>query len=140
MSKKYKVGDKIGFWTIEGASERYNGDLQYVCVCACGTEKRVSAVTLWTGTSTHCGCKKRSKETAVQVQVQETRPEIKPASQGLRLIAEGYLPAADVMSNIACEPAWTLNSVARILGVSTDELIQQIELAGKRFDRDLRLG
>lgn len=50
------------------------------------------------------------------------------------LINRGYLPRADIMLPSSGSPAWSLATIASILGVSRNELICRIEEAGIRFD------
>lgn len=50
-----------------------------------------------------------------------------------RLISEGRLPPADQFSSKDGAPTWSLCAIAKILGVSTRELIEHLENAGDRF-------
>jgi hypothetical protein len=63
----------------------------------------------------------------------ESRPVSPNTQEALNLINRGYLPPADQFSVRSGCPAWTLESIAAILGVTEEELKQHIEGAGQRF-------
>jgi len=51
----------------------------------------------------------------------------------LKMISQGILPPADQFSIKDGSPSWTLLSMAKILGVNIQELIDHLHQAGKRF-------
>ena len=57
----------------------------------------------------------------------------------LWLIGNGYLPPADALLNATGEPAWTLASVAKMIGFNKHEFIDLVEHYGKRFDGEVGL-
>jgi hypothetical protein len=51
------TGRSVGSWTVkEVAEQRMNGGWAWICECACGNVKPVSASSLVTGKSLSCGC------------------------------------------------------------------------------------
>lgn len=130
-AQKIQPGHRYGRWVIVSAAERLGGDTRYVCRCDCGTERQVSAITLRNGTSTHCGCLKKDRPPKLfDFELRPTPPEIQEVFQLIRL---GCLPPADQFSMTDGAPAWTLQSMARILGVSREEFLHHLERAGQRF-------
>lgn len=57
LSKAFKEGDKVGYWTVMYRADGYRGKGAYWhCRCKCGTEKDVKAAHLRAGASLSCGC------------------------------------------------------------------------------------
>lgn len=54
-------------------------------------------------------------------------------SEPLSLIHLGALPPADTLSGVMGEPAWTLSSIAKILGISRQDLVAYLEDRHGRF-------
>ncbi|MEY4683774.1 MAG: hypothetical protein RLZ25_233 [Pseudomonadota bacterium] len=50
------------------------------------------------------------------------------------LINRGFLPRADLIIPEGGTPAWTLDSIAAMLGVTRSTLIERLQEAGTRFD------
>lgn len=135
MVKKTQMGSKVGLtyghWTITGEAERISGDLRYPCECRCGTRRLVSAITLRNGSSTSCGCLRKSRSHGSGDH--ESRPISREVQDVFDLISQGCLPPADQFSMGDGAPAWTLPAVARILGISVDELKEHLKAGGARF-------
>lgn len=128
--QKMEVGQQIGHWLITGNLERVGADYRYPCRCSCGSERMVSAITLRNGTSTSCGCRKRNPERKKEAELLPISPA---AQKALNLINRGVLPPADQFSVRNGAPAWTLESIAVILGINEKELLLHLEQAGQRF-------
>jgi hypothetical protein len=130
--QKVKIGHRYGNWRITSEAERVGGDIRYLCQCDCGTVKQISAISLRNGSSTNCGCipKQRSRNT-INFELQPTQPHIRLV---LDLISQGYLPPADQFNINDGAPAWTLASLAKILGIGYQELINHLIEAGSRFN------
>lgn len=129
---KVKKGHRYGSWSITSEAERVGGDIRYLCQCDCGTVRQISAISLRNGSSTNCGCisKQRSQDT-INFELQPTPPHIQ---QVLDLISQGYLPPADQFNMTDGAPAWTLASLAKILGIGRQDLINHLLEAGSRFN------
>jgi hypothetical protein len=54
--QKLVIGAIFDKWTIIAEAENVRGPTQYLCRCACGTERIVPANSLKMGVSTSCGC------------------------------------------------------------------------------------
>ncbi len=135
---KIQIGHRYGGWVILSEAKRLGGDTRYLCQCECGTEKLVSAITLRNGSSTHCGCQPKERPPKIaDFELRPTPPEIQEIFQ---FINQGFLPPADQFSMADGSPAWTIKSIARIFGVSRDELLQHIGAAGQRFAVVQRMG
>ena len=105
-------------------------DVRYLCQCACGVEKILSASKLAEGKPQNCGCRKGAgKKSSAQ------KNELPPDSlvEDFELINRGFLPLADQLARDNGEPTWSLTSFARILGMSREDLISHIKAAGPRF-------
>jgi hypothetical protein len=62
MSKRIHVGDRFGNWLIIGISPiRYRRRTMYIGRCDCGTERSLQKECLLLGTSTNCGCKRKTQ-------------------------------------------------------------------------------
>ena len=61
--KKYDIqtGKMYGGWTVIEKRGSRNFSRLWLCKCECGVEKEVVGRTLFNGTSTSCGCRKRAK-------------------------------------------------------------------------------
>ena len=130
-SHKIAIGHRYGHWTILSEAQRLGGDTRYLCRCVCGLEKHVSAITLRNGSSTSCGCRREERPPRIaDFELQTTPPEIQEV---FNLISAGCLPPADQFSMTDGAPAWTLATMARILGIDRDKLIQHLSDAGPRF-------
>jgi hypothetical protein len=128
---KIQAGHRYGAWVILSEAKRLGGDTRYLCRCDCGTEKLVSAITLRNGSSTSCGCQKKERAPRISdFELKPTPPEIQEIFQ---LINQGFLPPADQFSMMDGAPAWTLQSIACILGVGREELLRHLGGAGQRF-------
>lgn len=126
-----KIGHRYGHWTIIGEAERISGDLRYPCECRCGTQRLVSAITLRNGSSTSCGCLRKSRQPSGSDA--ESRPVSREVQEVFDLISQGCLPPADQFSIGDGAPAWTLPAIARMLGISVAELKEHLKAAGARF-------
>ena len=128
---KVQIGHRYGNWVIMSEAQRFGGDTRYLCQCSCGQEKMVSAISLRNGSSTHCGCLRKERATKVcDYELKPTPPEIQEIYQ---LISKGCLPPADQFSMKDGAPSWTLPAMARILGISRQELIEYLQGSGDRF-------
>lgn len=128
---RIRLGHQYGYWTITGDAQRINRDLRYPCQCVCGTVRLVSAITLRNGSSTSCGC--LATQDAQKISVSDHRGLSAEVQEVLRLISKGVLPPADQFSIKDGSPAWTLPTIARILGIEASELIDHLVTAGSRF-------
>jgi hypothetical protein len=130
-ANKIQIGHRYGAWVILSEARRLGGDTRYLCQCVCGTEKLVSAITLRNGSSTSCGCLQKERMPKISdFELKPTPPDIQEIFQ---LINQGYLPPADQFSMTDGSPAWTIASIARILGISREELLFHVGGAGERF-------
>lgn len=130
--QKVQKGHRYGSWVIISDAQRFGSDTRYLCQCACGQEKMVSAITLRNGSSTHCGCLRKERPPKVcDFELRTTPPEIQEIYQ---LISKGCLPPADQFSMKDGAPSWTLPAIARILGLPRQELIEHLQGAGDRFN------
>ena len=50
------LGTKFGCWTVIADAKPRNQKRQYLCLCDCGTVRKVDAYDLKTGHTTSCGC------------------------------------------------------------------------------------
>lgn len=128
---KITTGYRYGNWVITGEPERINRDLRYPCQCICGTVRLVSAISLRNGTSTSCGC--LHKEVMKRMASTENRLSSSHVQDILKMISQGILPPADQFSIKDGSPSWSLLSIAKILGINIQELIDHLHQAGKRF-------
>ncbi len=55
-----ELGNKYGSLTVIAANKSINSVVMWQCVCICGTETKVSANALRTGSTRSCGCGRRS--------------------------------------------------------------------------------
>lgn len=66
-----------------------------------------------------------------------TSSDLAPASNEVlevfRLVSLGVMPPVDGIREPDGAPSWTLESIAKILEISRDELIQALKAAGPRF-------
>ena len=53
------VGKKFGLWSVISESKSEQGAFKWLCRCACGTSRKISACELNSGRTTNCGCKRR---------------------------------------------------------------------------------
>ena len=130
-SPKVKIGHRYGHWVITSEAQRLGGDVRYLCLCDCGNEKLVSAITLRNGSSTSCGCQR--KERAPRISDYELRPTPPEIQEIYSLISQGSLPPADQFSLTDGAPAWTLPALAKILGIGLQDLITHLREGGSRF-------
>jgi hypothetical protein len=128
---KIQPGHRYGHWVITSEAKRLGGDVRYLCLCDCGNEKLVSAITLRNGSSTSCGCQR--KERAPKISDYELRPTPPEIQEIYALISQGNLPPADQFSLSDGAPAWTLPALARILGIGQQDLITHLRRGGSRF-------
>ena len=130
-AQKIQIGHRYGHWVIISQAQRLGGDTRYLCQCSCGTEKLVSAITLRNGSSTSCGCQRKERAPRISdIELQPTPPDIQEI---FHLISDGRLPPADQFSMTDGAPSWTLPTMAKILGISREELIRHLQNAGPRF-------
>ena len=130
-SPKVQIGHRYGNWVITSEAQRSGGDLRYLCLCDCGNEKLVSAITLRNGSSTSCGCQRRGRPP--KISANELRPTPPEIQEIYSLISQGSLPPADHFSLTDGAPAWTLPAIARIIGIGHQELITHLRNGGSRF-------
>jgi len=53
------LGQKFGKYTVLGIGPKLGRNVQWICVCECGTLRPVLAMSLLAGRSKSCGCTKR---------------------------------------------------------------------------------
>lgn len=133
MSKKKEktsiIGTVYGYWTVMGEFTQ-NNTPYFQCRCKCGIERAVAAISLRNGHSTNCGCVKKIKDAnSLLPDAKKTSPEI---AQLFALISEGFLPPADQM-DFNGSPAWSIESVAKLLGTDRRQLIRLIRSQGAKF-------
>ena len=133
------VGAKVGYWTIQGKPVRVGRDYKVTCLCECGVVKEVSAISLRAGHSKHCGCMqppaKRKSESPVLTDSSRLTSQVQ---EELSLISQGCLPLADQFCVADGAPAWTLSSIAMILGISRSELLDHLARNGQRFSAEMK--
>ena len=130
--QKISTGDRHGHWVVTGEPVRRGADIRYLCLCRCGREKWISAITLRNGTASSCGCMpKPTSPRIIDLEAKPTPPEIQTVYS---LISEGSLPPADQFSMIDGAPSWTLPTIAQLLGITPNELIQHLRRRGSRFN------
>ena len=66
----------------------------------------------------------------------EARHQSPEAVEVFNLIAAGRLPPANVVCAVTDQPAWRIEAVASIIGISRDELIDHLRAAPPRFAVD----
>jgi len=135
ISGKVQVGQTVGYWLINCGLFRVGRDLRYQCQCECGTERKVSAISLRAGHSTSCGCKDR-KNGQMSFNSKENGRITPEVQLELSLISAGFLPPADQFCVTDGAPTWKLISLAKLLGISKEELVHQLSKAGTRFGHD----
>lgn len=59
------AGKKIGRWTVVAIDSIRNTNAYWRCVCECGSEKAVAAMSLNSGISKSCGCLRRDLKSAL---------------------------------------------------------------------------
>ena len=64
MRKHELTGRTFGKWTVHGSAPSRKGMAQWLCRCACGTERAVLGKTLMEGSSVSCGCVPAEKNAA----------------------------------------------------------------------------
>lgn len=126
-----RIGQQIGHWRITGKTPDMESDAFYRCRCHCGKERLFSASTVRKGALSRCSCKK-GKHSMRNAEL-ESGPLPASVQDIFQMIHRGYLPPADQFSVRDGSPAWTLQSLAGILGISPDELLEHINRAGQRF-------
>jgi hypothetical protein len=129
--KHIEIGHAFGEWVVLESISRLGGDQRYLCQCACGVERVLSAGMLASGKVLHCGCVKTAVPTSVAI---KKRAQTGQSVEDFDLINKGYLPRADQLSHEGGSPAWTLTTFAEVLGLSRDDLILYIKGSGKRFE------
>lgn len=129
---KNMIGNRCGNWLVVGDPQRIGRDLRYPCKCVCGTTRLVSAITLRNGNSVGCGCVPKSPRSRLK------DPELAALPHDVRevflLISQGCLPPADQFTLVDGAPCWTMQTIAKILGIRSEELIAHLQAAGQRFD------
>ena len=75
---RFKVGEKIGYWTVikPVVFESKTGKRKTLCRCICGKEKAVLPASLGTGKSLSCGCRRAEKQSDKQQKGKETGHDI----------------------------------------------------------------
>jgi hypothetical protein len=70
---EFNPGQVFGLWEVVRAEgKEKSGNKNYLCRCACGTEKHIAGYNLKLGRSTNCGCAaKRQREIAKKIKHQE---------------------------------------------------------------------
>ncbi|MFN5746370.1 MAG: hypothetical protein ACK443_09835 [Methylococcaceae bacterium] len=126
-----RIGQQIGPWRITGKTPDTESGGVYLCRCHCGKERLFSASTVKKGALRRCSCNKGKHNT--RVSELESSPLPASVQDIFQMINRGYLPPADQFSVRDGSPAWTLPSLAGILGISPDELLEHINRAGQRF-------
>lgn len=130
--QKINIGDRHGHWVVVGGAVRVGRDTRYLCLCCCGLEKWLSAITLRNGTASSCGCIPRQAVTRwMDPEANPTPPEIQTI---FTLISQGFLPPADQFSLKDGAPSWTLPTIAHILGITTHDLIQHLKARNRSFN------
>ena len=133
------VGVKVGLWTIQGKPVKLGRDYKVPCLCECGNLREISAISLRAGHSKHCGCMqrpaKRKSESPVLTDSSRLTSQVQ---EELSLISQGCLPLADQFCVADGAPAWTLSSIAMILGISRSELLNHLARNGQRFSADIK--
>lgn len=132
---KLSVGDTVGIWTVVGEMGKEGKVNVFPCRCACGTERAVAAISLWNGNSQSCGCDKQNAD------LRPTKdPKISAHLQPIfDLISEGRLPPADGLAVQGDGPTWTLKSMAKVIGITENQLIQHLNRSPPRFADELKL-
>lgn len=131
-NKKLAVGDKVGHWTITGEMKKQGRATLFPCRCICGKEKNVAAISIWNGKSTSCGCVESAAGSAPTSAKAEKSIPLQ-AQAILDLISQGRLPPADGWAVQGHEPAWTLGSIAKVIGVNQEELFSLLMKGEARF-------
>lgn len=129
------VGDTVGLWTVIGEMTKKQKKNFYPCRCACGTEMSVPATALTNETALSCGCEKAGVG-AIQAEQLKVRPHLQSLFD---LISQGRLPPADGMSVQGQEPNWNLESIAKLIGISEEQLIEHLKDTPARFTVDMAL-
>ena len=126
-------GARIGEWTLMSPAVKVGRDYKVDCLCSCGIRKQVSAISLRAGHSRHYGCQGNGqfvKGTQTPGDPTQHAPEI---LQELALISHGFMPLADQFRSGDGAPTWSLASLASMLGVSREDLVDYLRDRGPRF-------
>ena len=129
-SNRIDIGGQIGYWQILSKAPGRSSVSRYLCRCACGTERTVAASSLRKGVSMSCGCIPKRVNKSALYDVRPTPPAIQEIYQ---LIRQGYLPPADQFSQHDGAPTWSLDSIAKIFGVSREDIVASLRNSGERF-------
>ena len=133
------VGARIGDWTVLAKPMKVGKDYKVECVCLCGTHRSVSAISLRAGHSRDCGCGREMSRAQNDGMVVTNDPSRSAeAQEEVALIRDGYMPLADQFCAIGGAPAWTLSSIAGVLGISRAELISHLMRNGQRFSAEIK--
>jgi hypothetical protein len=135
-TSKVQIGQKVGHWLIKSEPLRVGRDLRYLCECVCGNQRKVSAISLRAGHSTSCGCMDKMAGGGVSLASKDNGKITPEIQMELSLISGGYLPPADQFCVADGAPTWKLASFAKLLGISKDELVMQLNRNGNRFSHD----
>lgn len=136
--RKLDTGVRIGEWTLMSPAIKVGRDYKVDCMCSCGKRKQVSAISLRAGHSKHCGCLadgKSGKGAQTMGDPTQHAPEI---LEELALISHGFMPLADQFRTGDGAPTWSLASLAAMLGIHRDELMDFLRQRGPRFSPDLK--
>jgi hypothetical protein len=135
---KLDKGVRIGEWTLMSPAIKVGRDYKVDCVCSCGKRKQVSAISLRAGHSRHCGCLADGESdngTQTPGDPYQHSPEV---LQELALISHGFMPLADQFRSGDGAPTWGLASLACMLGISRDELMDFLRQRGPRFSPGIK--
>jgi len=133
------VGARIGDWTVLAKPMKIGKDYKVECVCLCGTQRSVSAISLRAGHSRDCGCGRAMSRAQNDDTVMTNDPlRSAEAQEEVALIRDGYMPLADQFCATGGAPAWTLSSIAVVLGISRSELISHLMRNGQRFSSEIK--
>lgn len=108
-------------WAVLSPPSQMGYDKKVECVCMCGN-RRVFYWLDWTnGRLPVCGCQKDAPRN-IRNHDRELEPTQDDVNHEWRLVSHGFLPPADGFTKEG-RPVWNLFGIARILGVSRNDLL-----------------
>jgi hypothetical protein len=121
-----RLGEQVGDWKLSVHSSGFKADRSISAGVAAACKKLVNAFALRKGLSKSCSCRKLGLERTEGSAANDAISA--KAHRALTLISQGLLSPADSLMAADGSPSCTLTSIALILGVNEDALIESIEV------------
>lgn len=98
------IGSRVGMWTVLKRSENgSNGAVRYVCVCDCGTIKKVYATSLLRKKSMSCGCLRNNKFGFVDIGDRFGRLKVMARAEDSKWKRKQYICLCDCGSEVTVD-------------------------------------